>query len=88
MDFITGFVAVSSGGRHGNALLAPNTLSQYGDIIALFGHLAYHPWMQTVLAELPDEHRQLLKIFFITTTRVQTGVLYVPHHIDGLVSFF
>ena len=35
-----------SGGRSGNTILAPNTLSQYANIIKVLGEIEMNPWMQ------------------------------------------
>lgn len=50
---IVAFVAAVGGGRTGRVLIAPNTLSQYSNVMQRFFHVEAHPFVQGCLNALP-----------------------------------
>ena len=53
MNDVVGFLATVSGGRTGSVLLAPNDLSQYGNVLTILERVASSSYVQATAAALP-----------------------------------
>ena len=72
-----------SGGRNGNNVLAPNTLSQYGNILLVLGRdIEMNAWVQRLFAEFIPVGSFLATVYQIVDRRIASATpsgLVAPH---------
>lgn len=71
-----------SGGRNGNNLLAPNTLSQYGNIVQVLTHIEMNAWVQQMFAQFIPVGSFLATVSQIIDRRIANATpsgLVAPH---------
>ena len=69
LEDMLNLLSTVSGGRNINSLLAPNTLSQYGNIAVILTHIELNHWVQQLFVEFIPVGSSFATFSYITNRR-------------------
>lgn len=86
---IIAFVARVAGVRYGNCLLAPNSLSQFANVIAVLRDVEFNPWIQANMNAHVADGQFLASVYQLTDrTIVNASPVGLPAPPAGLCQVF